>query len=78
MTDLAFSPDGKTIAAGYSGGGTEGIVLFDAATRRRQPGNPLSVKEGGVRGLAFSPGSRPLPPHTEPQSWRKQRRRGAV
>ena len=33
MTSVAFSPDGKTVAAGYGGDGVGGVVLWDAATR---------------------------------------------
>ena len=45
---MAFSPDGKTLAAGY---GTR-LVLFDAATRKPL-GEHIDVKEGPVqlRGL---------------------------
>ncbi len=55
----AFSPDGKTIAAGYfgdpGGGGFGGVVLWDLSARKRLGDEPLSVKEGGLRSLAFSP-----------------------
>jgi WD40 repeat protein len=53
---VAFSPDGKTIAAGYSSfvaGG--GAVLWDAAGRKRLAEQPLAVKESGVGSVAFSP-----------------------
>jgi hypothetical protein len=42
---VAFSPDGKALAAGYgrSGGGA---VLWDVAARRRLSDAPLAVKEG--------------------------------
>ena len=53
---VAFSPDGKTIAAGYRGvasGG--GVVLWDVAGRKRLAGDPLPVKEGSVKGVVFSP-----------------------
>ena len=62
---LAYSPDGKVIAAGYGRdavlgvagpvGGLGGVVLFDAATGERLPVGPLSVPEGVVGSLAFSP-----------------------
>ena len=54
---VAFSPDGKTIAAGYGGGwgGDGGVVLWDVAARKRLADDPLPVKEGDVRGVAFSP-----------------------
>ena len=32
---MAFSPDGKTIAAGYRGLGGGGVALFDAAAAGR-------------------------------------------
>ena len=56
ITDVAFSPDGKTIAAGYGdryikGGG---VLLWDVATRRRLADDPLPVKESYVSGVAFS------------------------
>jgi hypothetical protein len=47
---VAFSPDGKTIAAGLGGG----VLLFDAATRQRLPEGPLAVQEGVVFSVAFS------------------------
>ena len=52
---VAFSPDGKTIAAGYGGGGGGGVVLWDVAARKRLADDPLPVKEGEVRGVSFSP-----------------------
>ena len=50
VTSVAFSPDGKTLAAGYGGGvgGGGGVVLWDAAGRKRLAEDPLAVKEGGV------------------------------
>ena len=54
VESVAFSPDGKTLAAGY-GGYVGGVVLWDVATRRRLAEDPLPVKEGGVRSVAFSP-----------------------
>ena len=53
---VAFSPDGKTIAAGYGGGGGGGgVVLWDVAARKRLADDPLPVKEGNVWSVAFSP-----------------------
>ncbi len=52
---MAFSPNGKTIAAGHRdrvGGG--GVVLWDAAGRKRLADGPLDVKEGIVESVAFS------------------------
>ena len=57
VESVAFSPDGKTIAAGYNGvdGGVGGVVLWDVAARKRLVDEPLSVKEGDVESVAFSP-----------------------
>jgi WD40 repeat protein len=56
LSSVAFSPDGKTIAAGYGVSGAVGcVVRFDAATRMRVSKEPLVVKEGGVTSVAFSP-----------------------
>ena len=52
---MAFSPDGKTIAAGYWGSVGGGVVLWDVAARKRLTDAPLPVKEGGAMGVAFSP-----------------------
>jgi WD40 repeat protein len=61
---VAFSPDGRTLAAGYRTvsvfGGKGGVVLWDAARRGRLAPEPLPVPEGGVWGLAFSPDGRSL------------------
>jgi WD40 repeat protein len=58
---VAFSPDGKTLAAGYSEvtGGAGGVVLWDVATRARVTHEPLRVHRG-VRSVAFSPDGRTL------------------
>jgi len=57
VTGVAFSPDGKSIAAGYGGGfgGGGGVVLWDVAARKRLTDDPLPVKEEKVTGVAFSP-----------------------
>ena len=53
---VAFSTDGKTVAAGYGAGGVGGgVVLFDTADRKRLAEEPLAVTEGSVNGVAFSP-----------------------
>ncbi len=65
VPSIAFSPDGKTLAAGYlaifnAGELDGGLVLWDVATGRRLLGTPLPVKEGGVQGVAFSPDGKTL------------------
>ncbi len=55
VRSVAFSPDGKTIAAGYSVTRGSGVVLFDAAARNRLVNQPLPVNEGYVDSVAFSP-----------------------
>jgi len=57
---VAFSPDGKTLAAGYDGGGGGGVVLWDTARRERLQEKPLAVTEGYVQGVAFSPDGKTL------------------
>jgi len=56
VTSVAFSPVGETIAAGYSVSGdvVVGVVLWDAATRRRLTDGLLPVREGDVLSVAFS------------------------
>lgn len=48
---VAFSPNGQTLA---TGGGFEGIYLWDAGTGR-STGNPLIASTGQVEGIAFGP-----------------------
>ena len=57
VRSVAFSPDGKTIAAGYgvSGGDGGGVVLWDVAARKRLADEPLAVKEGHVRERGLQP-----------------------
>ena len=52
---VAFSPDGKTLAAEYY----DGVVLWDVTTRKRLE-DKLPVEEGGVGGVAFSPDGKTL------------------
>ena len=76
VRSVAFSPDGKTIAAGYGvGGGVGGVVLWDAAGRKRLAEEPLAVKEGDVRSVAFSPDGKTI---AAGYSRRRRRRGGAV
>jgi WD40 repeat protein/class 3 adenylate cyclase len=56
VSDLAFSPDGKLIAAAAG----NGAVLWDVV-RRRQVGQPLLSRDGlAVKRVAFSPDGRSL------------------
>ena len=75
VQSMAFSPDGKTIAAGYNGtnvGG--GLVLWDATAQA--PGRQATpLKEGGVESVAFSPDGRPSRPDS---TVTRPRRSGAV
>ena len=50
MSRIAFSPDGKTLAAGFNGDGEggDGVVLWDVARAQRLADVPLPVKEGTV------------------------------
>ncbi len=57
---VAFSPDGKTLAAGFSSSSDGGVVLWDVAVRERLADVPLPVKEGHVTGVAFSPDGKAL------------------
>jgi WD40 repeat protein len=59
IASVAFSPDGKSLAAGYGGISDGGVILFDVATHGRL-GAPLPVREGGVRSVAFSPDGKSL------------------
>ncbi len=56
VSSVVFSPDGKTIAAGFAGEGmlSGGVVFWDAASCKRLADAPLDVKEGGVGSVAFS------------------------
>ena len=54
---VAFSSDGKSIAAGYSdfGGLSCGVVLWDVAARKRLVDEPLTLKASRIAMVAFSP-----------------------
>ena len=65
--EVAFSPDGKTLAAGYGVRSDHkdvawsgGVVLWDVAARTRLVEEPLAVTEGWVEGVAFSPDGKTL------------------
>ena len=58
VASVAFSPDGKTIAAGYGGrdyGRRGGVVLWNAAAHSRLAEDPHLVPEGSVASIAFGP-----------------------
>ncbi len=55
VESVAFSPDGKTIAAGCQRLRLRGVVLWDVATRKRLVGEPFPMKEGRCLSVAFSP-----------------------
>jgi len=66
VRSVAFSSNGKTLAAGYdsgyrpaSGVSVSGVLLFDVA-RRRRLGVPLAGPEGVVDSVAFSPNGKTL------------------
>ena len=55
VESVAFSPDGKTLVAGYAviGVSRGGVVLWDAQRRMRLQAAPLTVAEGDVNSVAF-------------------------
>ncbi len=52
---MAFSPDGKTLAAGFYVNDVSGVVLWDLAARKRLVDEPLPVKEGDVQERGLQP-----------------------
>jgi WD40 repeat protein len=54
---VAFSPDAKTLATAYGdfGNAFGGVVLWDVAEGKRLIERPLTVPEGPVTSVAFSP-----------------------
>ena len=84
MTDcifqsVAFSPDGKTIAAGYTfnGPALSGVVLIGLAEYERLTNDPILVKEGGimtvakhnVQSVSFSPDGKIIVRGVVPPAW---------
>ncbi len=61
---VAFSPDGKTLAAGYSVTRAGGVVLWDVAARKRLVDQPLPVNEGNVQAWPSAQTARPSLPDT--------------
>ena len=57
VTSMVYSPDGKTLAAGYARAPNtaSGVVLWDVAGRKRVVDKSFPVTEGSVRSVAFSP-----------------------
>ncbi len=63
VTSVAFSPDGKILAAGFYDffdNVSDGVVLWDLAARRRLVEGPLPVGKGPVASVAFSPNGKTL------------------
>jgi WD40 repeat protein len=62
ITTIAFSPDGKIMAAGYSRASNTGggVVLWDLIGRKRIIEKSLPVTEGSVRKIGFSPDGKTL------------------
>jgi WD40 repeat protein len=61
VTNLAFSADGKMLAAAlHSHDVDNGVVLWDLASARRLNEDPLPVREGRVQSIVFSPSGETL------------------
>ncbi len=59
---VVFSPDGKTLAAGYASAtsGRGGVVLWEVASRELKADLSLITAEGGAASVAFSPDGKTL------------------
>ncbi len=66
VQSLAFSPDGKVLAAGG-----HGVVLFNASSRQRFQDKPTSVTNSVVSSVAFSPDGKVLAARLRRQQWRR-------
>jgi WD domain, G-beta repeat/WD40-like Beta Propeller Repeat len=55
VDNVAFSPDGKTLAAGCARSGVAGVLLRDTSRHARIPDQHVGVSEGYVHSLSFSP-----------------------
>ncbi len=56
IAGVAFSPDGKTLAAAYFGlASGSGVLLWNVETRKPLIAEPLRVNKGEVTSIAFSP-----------------------
>ncbi len=75
VSSVAFSPDGKTIAAGIHRRRQRGGALGRGRTRTLL-GEPLAVNEGAVWSVAFSPDGKTIAAGYS--DGRQRRRRGAV
>ena len=69
VQSVAFSPDGQTLATGYSGGGdVGGVVLWDVVGWQRLVAGPLAVTGAPSRAWPSAPTARPSPPDTAPSA----------
>ena len=78
VSSVAFSPDGKTLAAGYGVGAASAAAAWCSGTRRDASGSrtsPCAVKEGDVRERGLQPRRQD---HRRRIRRRRRRRGGAV
>ena len=60
VASVAFSPDSKTLAAGYVRSSGASVALWDVAERKLVVEESLPVTYGSVTSLAFSPDCKTL------------------